>query len=110
VSRQTSPEIASEYHFADEKADAIVRTTAYHRNDYDFSVTWFSTREHVDIRLSIQTSFRRTSGVGLGSLDRLPIELLHDTLFSLDMLTSKNYSIYQMPPQVKVNCITIRIL
>ncbi|KAJ9298350.1 hypothetical protein DTO271G3_3955 [Paecilomyces variotii] len=76
---------ATEYCFSEEQADAIVRTTAYHRKDYCLSVIWFPPREHVDIRLSIGTPFRRTSNVGLGSLGRLPLELLHDTLFRLDM-------------------------
>jgi hypothetical protein len=75
---------AAEYHFGEEQTDAIVRTTAYHRKDYCLSVIWFSPREHVDIRLSIATPFRRTSNVGLGALDRLPLELLYDTLFCLD--------------------------
>ncbi|KAF4457608.1 cyclin f-box [Fusarium austroafricanum] len=76
---------ATEYRFGEEQADAIVRTVSYHRIDYCLSVIWFSPGEHVDIRPSIATPFRRTSNVGLGSLDRLPLELLHDTLFRLDM-------------------------
>ena len=46
---------------------------------------WFSPREHIDIRLSIAKPFRRTSNVGLVSLDRLPLEILYNTLFRLDM-------------------------
>lgn len=76
---------ATEYRFSEEQTDAIVRTAAYHRKDYCLSVIWFSPREHVDIRLSIATPFRRTSNMGLGRLDRPPLELLHDTLFRLDM-------------------------
>jgi hypothetical protein len=76
---------ATEYCFAEEQTDAIVRTTAYYRKDYSLSVIWFSPREHVDIRLSIATPFRRTLNFGRGFLDRLPLELLHDTLFRLDM-------------------------
>ncbi|KAI0506803.1 hypothetical protein F5B22DRAFT_437936 [Xylaria bambusicola] len=76
---------ATEYRFDEEQTDAIVRTAAYHRKDYCLSVIWFSPREHVDIRPSLATPFRRTSNVGLGSLDRLPLELLYDTLFRLDM-------------------------
>ena len=76
---------STEYCFSEGQADAIVRTTAYYRKDYCLSVIWFPPREHVDIRLFIATPFRQTSNVGLGSLDRLPLELLHDTLFRLDM-------------------------
>lgn len=76
---------ATEYHFREEQADAIVRAAAYHRKDYCLSVIWFSPREHLDIRLSISTAFQRTSNTGLGSLDRLPLELLYDVLLRLDM-------------------------
>jgi hypothetical protein len=76
---------ATEYRFGEEQTDAVVRTAAYLRKDYCLSVIWFSPREHVDILLSIAIPFRRTSNFGLGSLDWLPLELLHDTLFRLDM-------------------------
>lgn len=76
---------ATEYCFSEKQADAIVRTTAYHRKDYCLSVIWFPSHEHVDIRSSIATPFQRTSNSGLSSLERLPFELLHDTLFRLDM-------------------------
>ncbi|KAI0968723.1 hypothetical protein F4678DRAFT_196690 [Xylaria arbuscula] len=75
----------TEYRFREEQTDAIVRTTAYHRKDYCRSVIWFSPREHAGIRLSITTPFRRTSNTVLGSLDRLPLELLHDVLLHVDM-------------------------
>lgn len=76
---------ATEYRFSKEQTDAIVRTTAYHRKDYCLSVIWFSPREHVDIRPSIAIPFQRTSNVGLGSLDQVPLELLYNTLFYLDI-------------------------
>jgi hypothetical protein len=76
---------ATEYCFDDEQTDAIVRTTAYHRRDYCLSVIWYSPREHIDIRPSIATPFQRTSNIGVGSLGRLPLELLFDTLYRLDM-------------------------
>ncbi|KAL9566543.1 hypothetical protein ACKAV7_009458 [Fusarium commune] len=76
---------ATEYRFGEEQADAIVRTAAYHRKDYCLSVIWFSPGEHVDIHPSIATPFQRTSNVGLGSLHRLPLELLRDTLVRLDV-------------------------
>ncbi|KZF20440.1 hypothetical protein L228DRAFT_254066 [Xylona heveae TC161] len=76
---------STEYHFHEEQSDAIVRVTAYHRKDYCQSVIWFSPGQHDSIRLSIATPFQRTSNKGLGSLDRLPLELLHDMLLRLDM-------------------------
>jgi hypothetical protein len=75
----------TDYPFHKEQADAIVRTTAYHRRDHCLSVIWFSPREHVDIRPSISTPFRQAPTTGLGSLNRLPLELLHDVLLRLDM-------------------------
>lgn len=75
----------TEYHFCDEQADAICRTAAYHRKDYSLALIWFSAREHTDIRRSIATPFRTTADTGLGSLNRLPLELWYDVLFRLDM-------------------------
>lgn len=75
----------TEYRFREDQADAIVRAAAYHRKDYCHSVIWFSPREHVGIRTSIATPFPRTPNTGLGSLNRLPLELLHDILLRLDI-------------------------
>ena len=66
---------ATEHCFDEDQTDAIVRTTAYHRRDYCLSVIWFSPREHIHIRPSIAIPFQRTSNVGVGSLDRLHLEL-----------------------------------
>lgn len=76
---------ATEFRFDKEQADAIIRTTAYHRKDYCLSVIWFSHREHNDIHPSIATPFPRNSRAGLGSLDQLLLELLFHTLHYLDM-------------------------
>ena len=81
----------TEYRFREEQTDAIVRATAYHRKDYCRSVIWFSPREHVSIRSSITTPFRRASNMGLGFLDRLPLELLHDILLRLDIYSLFNF-------------------
>jgi hypothetical protein len=75
----------TEYRFREEQADAIARTSAYHRKEYGHSVIWFPPREHVDIRLSLSKPFMRDSNTGFGSLNRLPLELLHDVLLRLDM-------------------------
>ncbi|KAL1877376.1 hypothetical protein VTK73DRAFT_8671 [Phialemonium thermophilum] len=76
---------ATEYRFAEEQTDAIIRVAAYHRRDFSLSVIWFPSREHTHVRRSISTPFERTSNIGLGSLDRLPLELMHSTLVYLDM-------------------------
>ena len=75
----------TEYDFLEDQADAIAQTVGYHRNDFPFSAIWFSPREHADIQKSIATPFRPASGVGLGALDQLPLELLHDVVLRLDM-------------------------
>ncbi|KAI2619014.1 hypothetical protein GGS26DRAFT_573829 [Hypomontagnella submonticulosa] len=77
----------AEYHFREEQADDIVRVVSYPREDYCRSVIWFPPHEHVDIRLSIATPFWEPSNAGLGSLDRLPFELLREVLLDLDMHT-----------------------
>ncbi|KAI1735778.1 hypothetical protein F4680DRAFT_434464 [Xylaria scruposa] len=82
---------ATEYSFREGQTDAIVRTAAYHRKDYCLSVMWFSPREHARVLQSITTSFPRTSPTGLGCLDRLPLELLHDVLLRLDMQSIFNF-------------------
>lgn len=81
----------TEYHFREEQTDAVVQAAAYHRRDYCLSVICFSPREHVGIRQSIATPFQRTSNTGLGTLNRLPLELLHDVLVCLDM-----YSLFKL--------------
>ncbi|KAK6952842.1 hypothetical protein Daesc_005136 [Daldinia eschscholtzii] len=81
----------TECRFREEQTDSIVRAAAYHRKDYCWSVIWFSPREHAGIRLSISTPFRRTSNTGLGSLDRLPLELLYNVLLCLDMSSLFNF-------------------
>lgn len=81
----------TEYRFREEQADAIVRAATYHHRDYCLSVIWFSPGEHVGIRPSIATPFQRTSNTGLGSLDRLPPELLHDVLLRSDMHSLFNF-------------------
>src|SRR3569833_2319224 len=75
----------TEYRIGKEQIEAIVRVTTYHPTDSCRSVIWFPPREHVDIHPSIATTIRRTSTAGLGPLDRLPLELLHDVLQRLDM-------------------------
>lgn len=76
---------ATEYRFDEEHTDAIVRVAAYHRRDFDLSVIWLPSSEHVCIRPTIATPFRWISNAGLDSLNRLPIELLHDTQSRLQM-------------------------
>ncbi|OBT77686.1 hypothetical protein VF21_03705 [Pseudogymnoascus sp. 05NY08] len=83
-------EIPQEYLFDDdhqfppEQAEAIIRTTSYHRKDFDLAVIWFPDREHQGIRTSISSSFQRPS-TSTEPLGRLPQELLNNIFLSLDM-------------------------
>lgn len=81
---------ATEYHFREEQSDAIIRTTTYHCEDYYQSVISFLPHEHDRVRLSIATTFQRSPAMGLGSLGRLPLELLYGILLDLDL-----YSVFK---------------
>lgn len=82
---------ATKFNFSPDQADAIVRVAAYHRRDFELSTIWFPAREHVGIRQSIATSSPRTPDAGLGTLDRLPLELLQKILLCLDMQSLFNF-------------------
>ncbi|KFX87813.1 hypothetical protein V490_08013 [Pseudogymnoascus sp. VKM F-3557] len=78
----------NDYRFEAKHADAIIRTTSYHRKDFDLSVIWFPEREHQLIRSSISTSFQRpSSSTNLGTLGQLPQELLANMFLYLDIRT-----------------------
>ena len=81
---------ATEFSFSRDQADPIVRTAAYHRTDFSLAVIYFPPREHIDIHLLTSTLSQRASSVGLGSLDSLPLELLHELLCCLDV-----YSVFK---------------
>lgn len=82
---------ATEYRFREDQTGAIIRATAYHRKDFCLSVIWFSPREHQTVRDSIANPFERASNLGRGTLDRLPLELLHNVLLRLDMQSLFNF-------------------
>ncbi|KAI6082224.1 hypothetical protein F4821DRAFT_218265 [Hypoxylon rubiginosum] len=94
---------SAEYPLRQEDTDAIVRVAAYHRRDYDLAVIWFSPREHANIRLSIMTPFQRNSNSGLGSLDRLPLELLRNILLQLDMSSLFKFRQTNLPSRQTVD-------
>lgn len=81
----------TQYRFRRDQADAIVRVTSYHMNDFGQAVIWFSPHEHAGIRPSIATPFPRTSDTGLGTLGVLPLELLHDVVLRLDIHSLFNF-------------------
>uniref|UniRef100_A0A4E9DXV0 F-box domain-containing protein n=1 Tax=Gibberella zeae TaxID=5518 RepID=A0A4E9DXV0_GIBZA len=76
---------ATEYQVKEEQADAIIKTAAYHREFFALSLIWFSPSVHAAVLPSLSTPFQRTSNAGLGQLDQLPAELLHDIIYRLDV-------------------------
>ncbi|UZP40633.1 hypothetical protein NXS19_008449 [Fusarium pseudograminearum] len=76
---------ATEYQVKEQQADAIIKTAAYHREVFARSVIWFPPRQHAAVLPSLSTPFQRTSNAGLGPLDQLPAELLHDIIYRLDV-------------------------
>ncbi|KAK4163130.1 cyclin f-box [Cladorrhinum sp. PSN259] len=86
------PEFRSEaeYRFREEQTDAIIRVVAYDRKiKWRFGIS-LEPCQHVTVHQSIATPFPRTANTGLGSLDRLPLELLHHVLLCLDMYSLFN--------------------
>ncbi|PNP49068.1 hypothetical protein THARTR1_10142 [Trichoderma harzianum] len=67
-----------------ELENAIIRRTGYHRRDYAMSVVHVRPSDHSKVRSSILTS-AIVPRAGLGALDRLPVELLLQTLRQMDM-------------------------
>lgn len=96
----------TEYHFREEQTDAIIRTTTYHPIDFCRSVIWFSPREHGSIHPSITTPFPRTPHTGLGSLDRLPLELLYEVLLHVDIRSLFNFRQTNLRGRQIVNSLT----
>ncbi|KAF2155224.1 hypothetical protein K461DRAFT_110166 [Myriangium duriaei CBS 260.36] len=82
---------AVEFAFDENQADAIVRTTSYHRKDFPLAIIWFPPRTQVNIQPTIATSFARTSSSGISHLYRLPLELVQDVLLRVDMQSLLNF-------------------
>lgn len=88
-----TPPPSSTSTFLEDQADDIVRAAAYHRRYFCLSVIWFPPREHDAIRQSIAKPFARTStgAAGLGTLERLPTEIVQDIVLRLDMRAVFNF-------------------
>lgn len=76
---------ATEFLFNQDQTEDIVRAAAHHRTDYDSSVIWFSSDTYRGFYCSIATPLRRTSNVGLGALDRLPLDVWQAIIANLDI-------------------------
>jgi hypothetical protein len=81
----------TEYRFREDEADSIIQTSAYHPERILRSAVWFSPSEHVTIRPSIATPFPSRPNAGLGSLNRLPLELLQMISLHLDIHSLFNF-------------------
>ncbi|KAI1349570.1 hypothetical protein F5Y01DRAFT_327325 [Xylaria sp. FL0043] len=78
---------ATEYHLSEEETDGILMTIAFRWGlQLDAGIA-HEPGDFASIYWSIAASFRESSNAGLGPLQMLPPELLHDILFRLDMLS-----------------------
>jgi hypothetical protein len=73
----------TEFVIPPEHADAIFRTSGYHRTDFERAVIWFKPGTHPDSVLS--TTALREPTTSLGELDKLPLELINEICLILDM-------------------------
>ncbi|CAI7611925.1 unnamed protein product [Penicillium bialowiezense] len=88
-----------EYAFDEEQSDAILgKIGVYHHNIA--SVVQYSPEDHAHVLPSLKTcSDLALSNLGLGSLERLPIELLHEMLLHLDI--SSVFKFRQINPRAR---------
>lgn len=71
------------YSIPSDEADAIIRTSAYHRTDFDRAVIWFAPRAHTNGVTSLSASREPTNS--LGELDKPPLELISEICLQLDI-------------------------
>ena len=72
------------YSFPKEQSSDIIRTTSYHRKDYDLAVIWFPLSDHVVVTHPICFTFDKASAT-IGHLEKLPMELKHLVMSQLDI-------------------------
>jgi hypothetical protein len=70
------------YDIQPEDRNAILRTSAYHRKDFDLAVVWFP-RAHTNLLTSTLPISKPTAT--LGELDNLPLELVNRVCLELDV-------------------------
>ncbi|MCJ1310545.1 hypothetical protein MMC25_004209 [Agyrium rufum] len=71
--------------FSKSDEEVIIRTSAYHRRDFDLAVARVDSREHEAVRESMTNSFERSSSSGnLGTLSTLPVEMIVEIYHHLD--------------------------
>jgi hypothetical protein len=74
------------YSIPPDQADAIVRASAYHREDFDHAVIWFLPRTHSNVVTSLSSAFHEPT-TSLGEFTRLPLELINEICLQLDILS-----------------------
>lgn len=73
-------------------SDAILRVTSYHRRDLDCAVVIAKPGQHDQVRLSLFKILGASGGLGLGRLQRLPLELLSSIGLRLDVHSALAFS------------------
>ncbi|KAI2631084.1 hypothetical protein GGR54DRAFT_585407 [Hypoxylon sp. NC1633] len=82
---------AVEYQFSEEEVNDILRVTSYPSDDYAQRFISFTPEIHAPIRQSIATPFQRPSEMGVGSLSKLPLEVLQSVFLHMDMRSVFNF-------------------
>nr|XP_003188766.1 hypothetical protein ANI_1_2526074 [Aspergillus niger CBS 513.88] len=67
----------------------ILRVCSYHRHDFDLAVARTNSRDHDQVRSSLLRSINATSS-GLGHLQILPLEIVYEICFLLDIQSLLN--------------------
>jgi len=74
----------TEFVLEEENKDSIVRIATYHRRDYDRSVICLDPGDNVFVPASLLDVFPRQPIAHLGTLNQLPLEILHEICRYLD--------------------------
>ncbi|KAF2450029.1 cyclin-like F-box [Karstenula rhodostoma CBS 690.94] len=88
-SEQPNPLIAGyhssvAYAYPENHARAIIKTVAYHRKDFDLEVIWFPAHTPSDAASSLAADHQKPTA-SLGELDKLPLELIINICWQLDI-------------------------
>lgn len=71
--------------FDPDQGDAVIRMCAHRRHNFDLSLIHSSLSDHNVVRTSVAESFPSVAVSDLGTLDRLPLELLSYICLALDI-------------------------
>ncbi|KAL4941714.1 hypothetical protein BDV06DRAFT_212422 [Aspergillus oleicola] len=75
---------ASPYEPEKEAEMEVIRVTSYHRRDFDLAVARTNPRQHDQVRRSLLRTINATSST-LGNLQILPLEIVYEICFLLDI-------------------------